>query len=148
MVDTPAAACESASAKMKPHRRTSWPDATTRVLIPTKRLLTPRHCGWQLALNSVASKQPRLLSDALKLIVRPRGGFLLSKITDFQLFEAVCAAENFAKASIRADESQGFSVIRGVDLRLDHQVFKQKYKILVTLPSLTSIIWETPPSYW
>ncbi|KAH7943476.1 hypothetical protein HPB52_008883 [Rhipicephalus sanguineus] len=53
----------------------------------TDRSLTPRQRGRRLALNSVASKQPRLPSDALKLIVRPRGGVLLSKITNFQLFE-------------------------------------------------------------
>ncbi|KAL1416544.1 hypothetical protein MTO96_027846 [Rhipicephalus appendiculatus] len=134
----------------------------------TDRSLTPRQRGRRLALNSVASKQPRLPSDVLKLIVRPRGGLLLSKITNFILFEAVCTAANFAKASVRGedliqvnskqntfayctpaveraervlrlkelvigthtyeisvycapDESQGRGVIRGVDLRLDHQ---------------------------
>ncbi|KAL3172288.1 hypothetical protein MRX96_013261 [Rhipicephalus microplus] len=130
---------------MKPHRRTSWPDATTRVLIRFwednlealrssmrnahiyARILESLNAGpphregpknatvsaaddrafahftpmcVQLALNSVASKQRRLSSDALKLNVRPRGRFLLSKITDFQLIEAACAAENFPKASI------------------------------------------------
>ncbi|KAL1419940.1 hypothetical protein MTO96_024826 [Rhipicephalus appendiculatus] len=50
----------------------------------TDRSLTPRQRGRRLALNSVASKQPRLPSDALKLIVRPRGGLLLSE--DHQLY--------------------------------------------------------------
>ncbi|KAL1438382.1 hypothetical protein MTO96_048000 [Rhipicephalus appendiculatus] len=114
----------------------------------TDRSLTPRQRGRRLALNSVASKQPRLPSDALKLIVRPRGGLLLSKITNFILFEAVCTAANFAKASVRGedliqelvigthtyeisvycapDESQGRGVIRGVDLRLDHQGIQEE----------------------
>ncbi|KAL3178714.1 hypothetical protein MRX96_009396 [Rhipicephalus microplus] len=52
----------------------------------------------------MASKQPRLPSDALKLIIRPRGGLVLSKITNIQLFEAVCAAANFPKVSIRGDD--------------------------------------------
>ncbi|KAL1467723.1 hypothetical protein MTO96_041978 [Rhipicephalus appendiculatus] len=139
----------------------------------TDRSLTPRQRGRRLALNSVASKQPRLPSDALKLIVRPRGGLLLSKITNFILFEAVCTAANFPKASVRGedliqvnskqntfayctpaveraervlrlkelvigthtyeisvycapDESQGRGVIRGVDLRLDHQGIQEE----------------------
>ncbi|KAH6924898.1 hypothetical protein HPB50_025913 [Hyalomma asiaticum] len=72
--------------------------------LPTDRSLTPRQRGRRLALNSVASKQPRLPSDAFKLIVRPRGGLLLSKITNFQLFEAVSTAANFSKASIRGKD--------------------------------------------
>ncbi|KAH7948647.1 hypothetical protein HPB51_008969 [Rhipicephalus microplus] len=79
-------------------------NATTDDAAATKRSLTPRQRGRRLALNSVASKQPRLPSDALKLIIRPRGGLLLSKITNIQLFEAVCAAANFPKASIRGDD--------------------------------------------
>ncbi|KAH7984300.1 hypothetical protein HPB52_019143 [Rhipicephalus sanguineus] len=70
----------------------------------TDRSLTPRQRGRRLALNSVASKQPRLPSDALKLIVRPRGGLLLSKITNFILFEAVCTAANFPKSSVRGED--------------------------------------------
>ncbi|KAL1474469.1 hypothetical protein MTO96_037945 [Rhipicephalus appendiculatus] len=139
----------------------------------TDRSLTPRQRGRRLALNSVASKQPRLPSDALKLIVRPREGLLLSKISNFILFEAVCTAANFPKASVRGedliqvnpkqntfayctpaveraervlrlkesvigthtyemsvycapDESQGRGVIRGVDLRLDHQGIQEE----------------------
>ncbi|KAH6921281.1 hypothetical protein HPB50_027725 [Hyalomma asiaticum] len=114
----------------------------------TDRSLTPRQRGRRIALNSVASKQPRLPSDALKLIVRPRGGLLLSKITSFQLFEAVCTAANFPKAAIRGedliqelvieahkyeisvycapDESEGRGVIWGVDLRLDHQGIQEE----------------------
>ncbi|KAL3184633.1 hypothetical protein MRX96_005966 [Rhipicephalus microplus] len=65
----------------------------------TERSLTLRQRGRQLALNSVAFKQPRLPNNALRLIVCPRGRLLLSKITNFQLFEVVCAAENFPKAS-------------------------------------------------
>ncbi|KAL1466765.1 hypothetical protein MTO96_042515, partial [Rhipicephalus appendiculatus] len=134
--------------------------------VATDRSLTPRQRGRRLALNSVASKQPRLPSDALKLIVRPRGGLLLSKITNFILFEVVCTAANFAKTSVRGedliqvnakqntfayctpaveraervlrlkelvisvycapDESQGRGVIRGVDLRLDHQGIQEE----------------------
>ncbi|KAL1424392.1 hypothetical protein MTO96_020181 [Rhipicephalus appendiculatus] len=149
--------------------QTCWRQLT----MATDRSLTPRQRGRRLALNSVASKQPRLPSDALKLIVRPRGGLLLSKITNFILFEAVCTAANFAKASVRGedliqvnpkqntfayctpaveraervlrlkelvigthtyeisvycapDESQGRGVIRGVDLRLDHQGIQEE----------------------
>ncbi|KAL1478822.1 hypothetical protein MTO96_052356 [Rhipicephalus appendiculatus] len=101
------------------------------------------------------------------------GGLLLSKITNFILFEAVCTAANFPKASVRGedlievnpqqntfpyctaavepaervlrlkelvigthtyaisvygapDESQGRGVIRGVDLRLDHQSIQEE----------------------
>ncbi|KAH7943720.1 hypothetical protein HPB52_010476 [Rhipicephalus sanguineus] len=70
----------------------------------TDRSLRPRQRGRRTAVNSVASKQPRLPSDAVKLIVRPRGGLLLSKINNFQLFEAVCTAANFPKASIRGED--------------------------------------------
>ncbi|KAL1419682.1 hypothetical protein MTO96_025029 [Rhipicephalus appendiculatus] len=75
-----------------------------QAFLATDRSLTPRQRGRRLALNSVASKQPRLPSDALKLIVRPRGGLLLSKITNFILFEEVCTAAYFAKASVRGED--------------------------------------------
>ncbi|KAL1476411.1 hypothetical protein MTO96_036522 [Rhipicephalus appendiculatus] len=80
------------------------PGISGHLLRPTDHSLTPRQRGRRLALDSVASKQPRLPSDALKLIVRPRGGLLLSKITNFILFEAVCTAANFAKASVRGED--------------------------------------------
>ncbi|KAH8031904.1 hypothetical protein HPB51_021611 [Rhipicephalus microplus] len=70
----------------------------------TECSLTPRQRGRRLAPHSVASKQPRLLSDAPKLIVRPRGGLLLSNITNFQPLEAGCAPANFPKASIRGKD--------------------------------------------
>ncbi|KAL1460421.1 hypothetical protein MTO96_027367 [Rhipicephalus appendiculatus] len=146
-----------------------------RMMILQRPIVRSHHAnvGGRLALNSVASKQPRLPSDALKLIVRPRGGLLLSKITNFILYEAVCTAANFAKASVRGedliqinpkqntfayctpaveraervlrlkelvigthtyeisvycapDESQGRGVIRGVDLRRDHQGIQEE----------------------
>ncbi|KAL1483247.1 hypothetical protein MTO96_033325 [Rhipicephalus appendiculatus] len=103
----------------------------------------------------------------------PMGGLLLSNITNFILFEAVCTAANFTKASVRGedliqvnpkqntfayctpaveraervlrlrelvigthtyeisvycapDESQGRGVMRGVDLRLDHQGIQEE----------------------
>ncbi|KAH6946433.1 hypothetical protein HPB50_013504 [Hyalomma asiaticum] len=137
----------------------------------TDRSLTPRQRGRRLALNSVASKQPRLPSDALKLIVRPKGGLLLSKITNFQLFEAVCTAANFPKASIRGEDliqvnstqntfayctpavERAERVLRLKELVIEAhkyeisttKVSKKNYKILVTLPSLTFAVWGTPP---
>lgn len=65
---------------------------------------TPRQRGRLLAKNSVASKQPRLPSDALKLIVRPRGGLLLSKISTYQLLEAVCIAAHFTRDAVRHED--------------------------------------------
>ncbi|KAH6924538.1 hypothetical protein HPB50_019387 [Hyalomma asiaticum] len=69
------------------------------------RSLTPRQRGRRLAPNSVASNLPRLPNDALKRIVCPRGGLLLSKITNFQLFEAVGTAANFPRPEFAAKTS-------------------------------------------
>ncbi|KAL3196422.1 hypothetical protein MRX96_015475 [Rhipicephalus microplus] len=66
----------------------TW-NATNGDAAATDHSLTPRQRGWRLALNSMTYKQPRLPSDALKLIVRSRGELLISKTTNFQLFEAV-----------------------------------------------------------
>lgn len=62
---------------------------------------TPRQRGRLLAKKSVASNQPRLPSNALKLIVRPRGGLLLSKISTYQLLEAICMAARFTRDAVR-----------------------------------------------
>ncbi|KAH7936821.1 hypothetical protein HPB49_005577 [Dermacentor silvarum] len=62
---------------------------------------TPRQRGRLLAKNSVASNQPRLPSNALKLIARPRGGLLLSKISTYQLLEAICMAARFTRDAVR-----------------------------------------------
>ncbi|KAH7941455.1 hypothetical protein HPB49_013839 [Dermacentor silvarum] len=51
--------------------------------------------------NSVALNQPHLPINALKLIVRPRGGLLLSKISTYQLLEAICMAARFTKDAVR-----------------------------------------------
>ncbi|KAH7973454.1 hypothetical protein HPB49_001159 [Dermacentor silvarum] len=61
---------------------------------------TPRQRGRLLAKKSVASNQPRLPSNALKLIVRPRGGLLLSKISTYQLLEAICMAARFTRDAV------------------------------------------------
>ncbi|KAH7952937.1 hypothetical protein HPB49_002961 [Dermacentor silvarum] len=61
---------------------------------------TPRQRGRLLAKNSVTSNQPRLPSNALNLIVRPRGGLLLSKIPTYQLLEAICMAARFTGDSV------------------------------------------------
>ncbi|KAM7314805.1 hypothetical protein ISCGN_004589 [Ixodes scapularis] len=66
--------------------------------------LTPRQRGRLLAKNSVASKQPRLPSDALKLIVRPRGGLQLFKISTYQLLEATCTAAHFTRDAVRHED--------------------------------------------
>ncbi|KAG0439633.1 hypothetical protein HPB47_016576 [Ixodes persulcatus] len=66
--------------------------------------LTPRQRGRLLAKNSVASKQPRLPSDALKLIVRPRGGLQLSKISTYQQLEAICTAAHFTRDAVRHED--------------------------------------------
>ncbi|KAH8020694.1 hypothetical protein HPB51_002643 [Rhipicephalus microplus] len=79
-------------------------NATNDDTTATDRSLTLRQRGRRLVLNSVASNQPRLPSDALKFIVCPRGGILLSKITNFQLLEAIYAAANFPKASICGED--------------------------------------------
>ncbi|KAL1484258.1 hypothetical protein MTO96_050079 [Rhipicephalus appendiculatus] len=65
---------------------------------------TPRQRGRVLAKSSVASKQPRLPSDALKLIIRPHGGLLLSKISTYQLLEAVCTAARFTRDAVRHED--------------------------------------------
>ncbi|KAH7951448.1 hypothetical protein HPB52_009081 [Rhipicephalus sanguineus] len=70
----------------------------------TSTELTPRQRGRVLAKNSVASKQPRLPSDALKLIVLPHGGLLLSKISTYQLLEAVCNAARFTRDAVRHED--------------------------------------------
>ncbi|KAH6938591.1 hypothetical protein HPB50_010941 [Hyalomma asiaticum] len=112
---------------------------------------TPRQRGRLLAKNSVASNQPRLPSDALKQIVRPRGGLLLSKISTCQLLEAICIAAHFTRDAVHIeraervlrikgitidnkdyevsvycapDDSSGRGVIRGVDLRLDRHTIQ------------------------
>lgn len=75
--------------------------------VPARKMeteLTPRQRGRLLAKNSVASKQPRLPSDALKLIVRPRGGLQLSKISTYQLLEAICTAAHFTRDAVRHED--------------------------------------------
>ncbi|KAG0436032.1 hypothetical protein HPB47_018184 [Ixodes persulcatus] len=75
--------------------------------VPARKMeteLTPRQRGRLLAKNSVASKQPRLPSDALKLIVRPRGRLQLSKISTYQLLEAICTAAHFTRDAVRHED--------------------------------------------
>ncbi|KAL1418528.1 hypothetical protein MTO96_025860 [Rhipicephalus appendiculatus] len=65
---------------------------------------THRRRGRLPARNSVASKQPRLPSDALKLIVRLRGGQPHSKILTYQLLEAICRAARFTRDAVRHED--------------------------------------------
>ncbi|KAH6920663.1 hypothetical protein HPB50_028347 [Hyalomma asiaticum] len=85
-----------------PRINNGQPSAAPARKMPTEPTLRQR--GRLLAKNSVASKQPRLPSDALKLIVRPRGGLLLSKISTYQLLEAVCIVAHFTRDAVRHED--------------------------------------------
>ncbi|KAH6937759.1 hypothetical protein HPB50_004020 [Hyalomma asiaticum] len=84
-----------------PRINNGQPSGAPAMKMPTEP--TPRQRGRLPAKNSVASNQPRLPSVALKLIVRPRGGLLLSKIST-QLLEAVCIAAHFTRDAVRHDD--------------------------------------------
>ncbi|KAH6946550.1 hypothetical protein HPB50_013902 [Hyalomma asiaticum] len=108
------------------------------------RSLTPRQRGRRLALNSVASKQPRLPSDALKLTASIRGEGLIQVNPKQNTFAYCTPAVERAERVLRLkevvieahtyeilvycapDESQGRGVIRGVDLPLDHQGIQEE----------------------
>ncbi|KAH7948990.1 hypothetical protein HPB49_003979 [Dermacentor silvarum] len=93
---------------------------------------TPRQRGRLLAKNSVASNQPRLPSNALKLIVRPRGGLLLSKISTYQLLEAICMAAGFTRDAVRHQDLIQANLIQNTfayctpDLQRAEQVLRLK----------------------
>ncbi|KAK8777780.1 hypothetical protein V5799_020879 [Amblyomma americanum] len=70
----------------------------------TEAELTPRQRARLLAKKSVALNQPSLPSNAHKLIVRPRGGLIPSKITTYQLLEAICTAARFTRDAVRHED--------------------------------------------